>query len=236
MNKDSITEECKRIKSIYQKYSDQYTELNSKAEKNCVKWKYSIGSKLMHRGYYCPSLVEDIIVGNCSRGKLTDKLPAKKSYYSYGFDACGDLIVIVENTCAEKEFLLREQNYELGLVFDKNFCIQGISEFEFDESDKLLRYAYYTFTLDGKICNFTIEEYSYPENKLIMDRFEIVFVGECIDNYVYKHERYYFTFERKKPALYKTEDCEFITNDTYLSDFKSFIENSMKNFQTQEET
>lgn len=229
MDKDSLLLLCKQIGSVYDKYKSLYSELNDNAERNCVRWEYSKGSKFLRRGYYCPSLVEDIIIGNCSRGTLTDKVSARSKYFKYGYDVCDNMIIVKNDSYGQNEFLIRENNSEIGITFDRVYCIESISECIYDSSDRLISYTYYVFDANGIIWICTREEYSYPENKLIMDRFEMDIAGDKMENYVYKHEKYCFNVEGKNYVLCRSEDCEFITNDDYLNDFKSFISDSMKN-------
>lgn len=48
-------------------------------------YQYTIGGETLHRGYYCPSLIKDIVIGNCNRGRLVrNTKKAKKITYEYG--------------------------------------------------------------------------------------------------------------------------------------------------------
>ena len=33
-------------------------------------YKYGIGGQNLHRGWYCPSIIYDIVIGNASRGRI----------------------------------------------------------------------------------------------------------------------------------------------------------------------
>lgn len=56
--------------------------------------KYGVGGLNLYRGYYNPSPILDLVVGNCSRGRLTKKYNVNVDDYLYGFDHDNNLIFV----------------------------------------------------------------------------------------------------------------------------------------------
>ena len=79
----------------------------------------------MYRGYYHPSLVQELIVTNVTRGRLVKKPPLSGSYYQYSFDAEGNLRSIYQydkKKLAAVEYLIRSmESEEYGLLFEHGF-------------------------------------------------------------------------------------------------------------------
>ena len=95
-----------------------------------------IGSKSdLHRGFYCPSPVQDAVIGNVKRGKLLKRLSKRSStYYVYGFDENDRLVWIdhyYNGSLINTEYLLY-----------KNECIYGVK-----------------VENDGRITQVTFEKY-----------------------------------------------------------------------------
>ena len=112
------------------------------AEVDCevVHQQYGVGGLCLHRGYYCPSIIADIIVGNVSRGKLLKKLPTNvRPDYIYGFDTEGCLRVAKQaDRC---EYIIFQDHTEIGVVISNRGDIEAISECRYDER-KLVSYAW----------------------------------------------------------------------------------------------
>lgn len=82
---------------LFKEYCDRYDELNAKFSAVPVaKYEYCNGVKGgVWRGYYNPSPISDIVVGNANRGRRVMH-PRKGCYYRYrySFDANGKLFVV----------------------------------------------------------------------------------------------------------------------------------------------
>ncbi len=99
----------------------------------------------MHRGYFCPSPVHDLIVGNVKRGKLL-KRPSIKSKITHQcyFNNTGKLVRTVEwinNTPALTEDIVHEEGSIYGFTVDNTGNLYCISEEKYDKDGKLIRYA-----------------------------------------------------------------------------------------------
>lgn len=78
---------------------------------------YSRGGETLHRGYYCPSMVYDIIIGGANRGKLLKRFK-KPPTYSYGFDGNGNLVAAKNNDTKAEEVITRHGETEVGITFE----------------------------------------------------------------------------------------------------------------------
>jgi ferredoxin-thioredoxin reductase catalytic subunit len=87
--KDIISE----LITIRNEYENKFSQLRTSTEKEVARFEYSKGGETIHRGYHCPSLVLDLIVGNAKRGRLLKRKPEFGKYsYEYGFDIENRLI------------------------------------------------------------------------------------------------------------------------------------------------
>ena len=55
---------------------------------------YSKGGESTHRGYYCPSPVIDLLIGNVSRGRLLKRRPAVNYDYIYCLNEARQIIMV----------------------------------------------------------------------------------------------------------------------------------------------
>lgn len=61
--------------SFGNEYADKMSQSHASINQEIIKVEYTKGGETIHRGFYCPSLVKDLIVGNLKRGKLLKKKP-----------------------------------------------------------------------------------------------------------------------------------------------------------------
>ena len=70
----------------------------------------------MHRGFYCPSPIEEFVISNVRRGHLQKKRTAS-SIYEYKFDRAGQLREAIQpENPPYVETIWREGNFEIGLT------------------------------------------------------------------------------------------------------------------------
>ena len=90
-----FTEYSNRFQKLADSIKDPM-DLFSEAEKSVVREEYCSGSD-MFLGYYCPSLILDIVVGNVHRGRLLKRVTKRsKPTHRYGFDKDNHLRTVVE--------------------------------------------------------------------------------------------------------------------------------------------
>ena len=99
----------------------------------------------LHRGYYCPSRVYDLVVGNVKRGTLLKRLTARsKSYFLYGFDEKDRLLWskhFYNNCHIKSEYLLHMGSSIYGFTIDLRGHLEAITE-EVYENNRLVCYRY----------------------------------------------------------------------------------------------
>ena len=83
-----------RLFELYDKYLYRYDELREKALAETRYTEYAKGGKTFHRGYYCPSPVQDLIVGNANRGRLLKRRPAVNYDYIYYLNEARQIIMV----------------------------------------------------------------------------------------------------------------------------------------------
>lgn len=162
---ESIHLKRQQLLEVYNKYRKKYSELYSEAEQNVVRKEYSKGGQVMHRGYYCPSLIEDIICSNVNRGKKYIRLTkSSKPDFEYWFDKNDNLILTksyAENLeLWQTEFIIYETDIVKSVYFstdNKDIDITTLCQYK---EGKLVEYI--RFFSD----NLEIEKYYYKDNIL----------------------------------------------------------------------
>jgi len=105
----------------------RYKDLSSAAYENTVRKEFGKGGVLIPRGYYCPSLVDDIVISNVKRGKLLKKLNSNSTYdFVYFFDQADRLIAVQtvgyfngDLRVYSEEFLVYNDNDVIGYTYIK---------------------------------------------------------------------------------------------------------------------
>jgi len=185
-----LAPELQRLKRIIEEYREQRLTLKKQLEKEIVREEFSSDGLTIHRGYYCPSPVQDIIVGGCKRGRLLKRMAANsKPTYKYGFNAEGELILVYSGGAVE--LIIRKAQTETGLfLMDRALDITSITECAFRSDGKIASYTHaFCVPLGTKyhimIYPHTYKEeiYSYSEEGLL----------EAVDTYwSYRRQRYFF--------------------------------------------
>ena len=98
--------DCDRIGAIGEAYHDCLEDTYQKVQQEVTRLEYGIigDNSHIHRGYYCPSPVLDIVVGGVKRGRVSKKFPKKEPDTIFGFNAQDQLVIIEWSEC--KEFVL----------------------------------------------------------------------------------------------------------------------------------
>ena len=126
--------------------------------------KYGTQSAL-HRGYYCPSPIYDVVIGNCKRGRVLNDAKHPRAWFQYSFDKAGDLIAVthpVGTALPIREFLFWEGPQVLGLTLDERQELRFVS-METYENGVLKDYktALFAPIQDLSLWNFRRESYEY---------------------------------------------------------------------------
>ena len=133
----------------------------------------------LHRGFYCPSLTEDIVVGNVHRGRLLKRLsPKRKWYFVYGFDR-------------DDKLILSQMYYNGKLAEEEHLFYDGDRVYGVTQSPDggLIRVASETY-LDGEIMCYERAEISPWDEKckcFKMYREEYIYVSDHL-KVCYRHD------------------------------------------------
>lgn len=120
-----------RLFDLYDEYLYSYDELRKKAlAETCYK-EYSKGGEGMHRGYYCPSPVYDLLVGNVSRGRLLKRRPAVNYDYIYYLNEARQIIMVDafatweggRKTLYTREFIFHGENAETSVEYQLDWFL-----------------------------------------------------------------------------------------------------------------
>ncbi len=169
-----------RLVKLAEHYLSQIDRYKSDFEAAIVRTEYASGCRYLHRGYYCPSLIQDIVVVNVKRGKLLKRFTARtKTCWEYGFNAKGQLIrsehlvtkQIAGDEClvvATREFLFYEENRIYGITVHSNGTPESITE-EIYQDGKCIRYTYCQCASFGGVvsCGDIRSEYYTYETEMM---------------------------------------------------------------------
>lgn len=175
LNSDENIKRCKpfidkskMFADIKNEYSSKCREIFSDLSRHISKKEYASVSEL-HRGYYCPDIISDIVIGNCHRGKLYKRLTSKtKPCFEYGFDEDNRLIVVNFPEYDDHEIILYNGDSTLGILFsddrhNQNIEINSVCKCIYDDKMRIKEYELATFWGGGDLDELTVEKYSYNE-------------------------------------------------------------------------
>lgn len=212
--KDELKSECLRFTKIAKKYflicKDRYSEYLSKV----VRKELSSGGELLPRGYYNPSPIVDIVVGNTGgKGKLLKRITSKsKPAYEYCFDKDDKLILVnyLHSNCAE--LLEYTGDTVTGITFsnNENYEITQIIECKYDKSGRIIStlIARSSFN-DCNINEIEKETYAYDENGLNIAEYFHYFNG------ILNYDRFRFHHDKEGYLTEYQSDNSAIENNTY---------------------
>ena len=129
-----------RLFDLYDKYLYSYDELRKKALAETCYREYSKGGEGTHRGYYCPSPVIDLLIGNVSRGRLLKRRPAVNYDYIYYLNEARQIIMVdafatweddwlgyYKKTLYTREFVFHRENAEISVEYKLNYFLDQIN-------------------------------------------------------------------------------------------------------------
>ena len=146
-----------RLFDLYDKYLYSYDELRKKALAETCYREYSKGGEGTHRGYYCPSPVIDLVIGNVSRGRLLKRRPAVNYDYIYYLNEARQIIMVDDfatwengsKTLYTREFVFHGENIETSVEYKLDSFLGYIHMYSASLCDydagKLRTYQYISF-------------------------------------------------------------------------------------------
>ncbi len=187
--------------------SEEVLKIKDDILKSCVSYKFGIGgANLPARGYFCPSLIMDIVVGNCSKGRLVCKPKSTtRANFKYGFTEEGELVYIesfYEGKKVSSEYILREKDTITGFAFTDEDVLINYSHEEY-ENGRLVSYSLVFYDeLFGTAYSLHNETYNINNGRMTASLFD----------YESKHSKF--------PSSCRGEYyCFNIDNDGYLTSY-----------------
>ncbi|MEW9673817.1 hypothetical protein [Ammoniphilus sp. 3BR4] len=165
---DAFIKIIAELVSIKHEYADRLPQLRAAAAEKIVRVTYSKGGEAIHRGFYCPSPVQDLIIGGLKRGRLyKKKIPKLGEYsYEYGFDQDGKLlrVKLAHEFGFDEEYLIYVGDVEYGLQFNYSGSLKAVSRCTY-ENGKLMKYEQSHYELE-QYSDLHYEEYRYQGDLL----------------------------------------------------------------------
>lgn len=196
---------CKKLEIIAQRLYARKEELQTHCSCDTVRKEYASGS-MLHRGYYCPSPTQDIIVGNVKRGKLLKRLTCvSKPSYEYGFDTDGKLLYckwLNNGKPTYIEYLVYEDHSIFGITLYRNGEIAYLTE-ERILNGRLTDYSFGIFSSGDSTfrCNVMEQEhYEYDAQGLCSCDMHQYVQASATSPAIYCHSGKY-AFQRKNGLL-----------------------------------
>lgn len=172
---------------------EEHEERMQKCKELVNTYQYAVGGELLHRGYYCPSPVKDIVMGNCNRGKRI-KHPIKfeqKMMYEYGF--CDDQLLLIKHNIddqiIETEYISYTDSKQIGCTFNSEMKLRTISECIYND-DKLTSYFLVNLDSFNSITSCEKEIYEYKNGWLhSATLYMMQTANSCLhDKYIFSHD------------------------------------------------
>ena len=152
-----------RLFDLYDKYLYSYDELRKKALAETCYREYSKGGESMHRGYYCPSPVYDLLVGNVNRGRLLKRRPAVNYDYIYYLNEARQIIMVDDFATWKDDWL----GYYKKTLYTREFIFHG-ENIETSVEYKLDRVLGYIYMYSASLCDYDAGKLR-TYKRLIMD-------------------------------------------------------------------
>lgn len=139
---DFMLSEKNRLAEKVDYYTPLLKNLRDLAVKSAVRKEYSNNESGMYRGYYCPSPVDDLIIGGCRRGKLLKRITKRTNPdKEYLFDSDNRLVAVnslLDWKAVRTEVLIYEDNLVTGIDIDNyDNSIIELSECIYDSDNKI---------------------------------------------------------------------------------------------------
>ncbi len=158
--------DCERIVEIMKENGGRQNELDIGLKSNTAEIKYSAGGETFYRGFFCPSLIEDIVVGNYTRGRMC-KADNPRVTGTHYFDSHKKHIGTAQN--GQKEYISYCGNKSLGL----QYCggeLSAVAECEYDHAGRIQTYMHAQCDhYNNSVTEYMKEVYIYAEDKLIAE-------------------------------------------------------------------
>lgn len=162
------------------------------------KKEFAIGSRYMHRGFYCPSPSMEYTITNMRRGRIAKRIDKRsRPTNSYLFDAEGTLRAVETfyiNGSIQTEYLFYEEAFVFGVSYDDEGHISEISIEQYEESqikEYLWACCYYNYSENTHLISHMVYETYHYDNKGYLDVEFYDMLGFRHDLYQYNRYRFH---------------------------------------------
>lgn len=206
--------ECNAFIDVIKTQKNRKKELENTLRQNVARTEYSAGGQSTHRGFYCPSLIQDIVIGNSKRGRLC-KADDPKVVYTHYFDINNRHIAVEWGGGGSIGYISYDENKNKTLSVQ--FCgdeLSTISECKYDACGKISSYIHLLCdSFHDRVDQYDKELYTYTENKLIVE-FSSLFICSPMAP-LFSLSKYVFTVENGYLKEYTVEvfDMEDLSSD-----------------------
>ena len=177
-----LNDSCFKMADAAVLYADDILARADEFKKQVTYYEYGIAGTNLHRGWYSPSLIEDIVIGNASRGRLV-RNPRKstKPSFRFGFDQNEKIIVVDgyvyrydECRHTDSEYIVYEEDTIKGFTFlteNEQFATTGKELVRYSEekyhNGLLVLFSYIDFSrFERKPWKFHLETHSVNDLKM----------------------------------------------------------------------
>ena len=150
------------------------------ADADISKEVYSLGSRYLHRGYFCPSPDIEQMITNMRRGRIAKRLTkASRPTNRYLFDQKGNMILAETfyPNCVKKEYIFYEQDHRYGFDYDSYGRLTEIS-IEECSNGKISNYIWAACTYNEatgyEIFRIFYENFRYVDTNILETDFHII--------------------------------------------------------------
>ena len=180
--KNEMNDLCFKISNDAIMQADDILLMAEDFKSRVTYYEYGIAGTSLHRGWYSPSLIEDIVIGNVSRGRLV-RNPRKstKPSFRFGFDQNEKIIVVDRyvyryDECrhTDSEYIVYEEDTIKGFTFlteNEQFATTGKELVRYSEekyhNGLLVLFSYIDFSpFERKPWKFHLETHSVNDLKM----------------------------------------------------------------------
>ena len=182
--------------ALFDEYRDRYSPLESSVERQSLAPRYGTASTIP-RGYYCPSLVMDILIGGAKRGKVSAKpSKAETAPFVFWFDR-EDKLIAAESfsefpstgrVITGREYLIYHGHSVIAPEYSvsrmqKSPLLRRLTRCEYDDLGRIRRYrTLFSSDLEcgrDRIDSYEIfaEDYRYDPESALLDTVQY---GQCV--------------------------------------------------------
>lgn len=194
--------ECKVILNLVKEYSLKIISEREMHNLQITESIYSTGGESLHRGFFHPSPIMDIVIGNCNRGRLKKRAVYNEHVtHEYCYDKDGIMRlakVYADNRLACTESLFYEDEVEYGFITEEynltteKGLVTGFSECRYPDN----RLSFYQYAIinsfNSSVAELHIEKYYYDDKGLSEADMYSFMPGMPLLNhskYIFEHDR-----------------------------------------------